>query len=551
METGDAVVIDRIVSTFIAPACGCALCAGKSQLDPSGIPRAAADVEASSYVSALLPSDLPKWGPSATGASAVVTYSFMTAAPSYAEDDERFGFSAMNTAQRSATVQALDAWAEVAGLTFVEVSDAGSGGFIRFGTNDQRGISSGYAYYPGTSDTNGDVYIANDQAVNQSPVAGDYGYLTLLHEIGHAIGLKHPGNYSAGGGGTEGPYLPTAQDSEQYTVMSYNDHPGVSTYSQGPGIYDIAAIQYLYGANTTANADDNTYAFNDTQNPIIRTIWDTGGSDTIDFSGQTTGAVISLLAGSFSSVGPSGNGGRAIDNVAIAFGVTIENVNAGMGDDVVTGNAANNVLRGGLGDDQLDGGTGTDAALFSGARAAYSWTGSSDFLNISGPDGSDTLSNLEILRFDDGSVNLLAENPVYRFYNSAVGTHFYTSSVVERDGIIENIPSLVYEGPAFATSPSGDQPVWRFYNTATGAHFYTISTAERDWIAANIPTFNFEGEAYRASETPSDGMGALYRFYNTATSSHFFTASALEASVVEATLPHLQAEGVAYYVGLL
>ncbi|SDG60988.1 Matrixin [Thalassobaculum litoreum DSM 18839] len=480
-----------------------------------------------------------------------MTYSFMTAAPSYADDDERFGFSAMNSAQRSAAVQALDAWAEVAGITFVEVSDAGDGGFIRFGTNDQLGISSGYAYYPGTSDANGDVYIANDQAVNQSPVAGDYGYLTLLHEIGHAIGLKHPGNYSADGNGTEGPYLPSSEDSEQYSVMSYNDHPGVSTYSQGPGLYDIAAIQYLYGANTTANAGDNTYILNDTQNPTIRTIWDTGGTDTIDFSGQTTGAVISLLAGSFSSVGPSGNGERASDNVAIAFGVTIENVSAGRGDDVVTGNAANNVLRGGLGDDQLDGGTGTDAALFSGAQAAYSWTSSGDFLNISGPDGSDTLSNLEILRFDDGSVNLRAENPVYRFYNSVSDTHFYTGSAAERDGIIETVPSFVYEGPNFATSSSGNQPVWRFYNTMTDSHFYTISTAERDWIAANMPTFNFEGEAYRASETQSDGMGALYRFLNTQTGSHFFTASATEASQVEATIPHFEAEGVAYYVGLL
>jgi serralysin len=558
---GITMVTDQINSMFAPLSCGCDLCAGKSEFGLSQFKlsqfelregfRTGVDTGTPSYISALLPSDLLKWGPSIAGSSAVVTYSFMVSAPSYADDDERFGFSAMNTAQRVATVQALNAWAEVAGIAFVEVSDAGDGGFIRFGTNDQLGISSGYAYYPGTSDASGDVYIANDQAVNQSPVAGDYGYLTLLHEIGHALGLKHPGNYSAGGGGTEGPYLPNSEDSEQYTLMSYNDHPGVSTYSQGPGIYDIAAIQYLYGANTAANAGDNIYTLNDTQNPMILTIWDTNGTDTIDFSEQKIGAEVSLLAGSFSSIGPSGSGGRAADNLAVAFGVTLENVIAGSGDDVVTGNAANNVFVGGLGNDQLDGGAGTDAAVFTGAQAAYSWTRSGDFVNITGPDGIDTLSNLEILRFDDVSVNLLAENPVYRFYNSLSDTHFYTGSLVERDGIINTVPSFVYEGPNFATSSSGDQSVWRFYNTTTDSHFYTISVAERDWITANMPTFSFEGEAYRASETPVDGMGPLYRFLNTQNGSHFFTASALEASLVEATIPHFEAEGVAYYVGLL
>jgi len=109
----------------------------------------------------------------------------------------------------------LAAWADVAKITFTEVSDAESGGSIRFGTNYQTG-SAAYAYYPTSSGgTGGDVYLSRYSDSNSSPSPGNAGFSTLVHEIGHAIGLKHPGNYNISGGGTEGPYLPYGQDNNR------------------------------------------------------------------------------------------------------------------------------------------------------------------------------------------------------------------------------------------------------------------------------------------------------------------------------------------------
>jgi serralysin len=548
-------ITDRVDLTLTDQGFCCAFCAGKAAFSQAEGASTAFQTKSTnsipSYVAALLPDGTPKWGGTVPGVSAVVTYSFMEAAPSYADSSDRFGFSPFSDSQKAAAIQALTAWSDVSGIEFVQVSDTGIGGFLRFGTNNQQGVSSGYAYYPSSNDSGGDVYLANDQATNNNLAPGGYGYLTLLHEIGHAIGLKHPGNYSAGGGAVDGPFLPSAQDSAQYSLMSYNDHGGVSAFPAGPALYDIAAIQYLYGVNTSTNSTDNVYAFSNPNVVALQTIWDTGGNDTINISGQTSGATVSLIAGSFSSIGTNGTGGLATNNVSISYGVEIENVIGGSGNDVITGNASDNILTGGAGSDTIYGGTGTDASVFNGARSQYSWSTNGGSTTIVGPDGRDTLTSVEILRFGDGSANLVAENPVFRFYNSISDTHFYTGSEAERDGILATVASFVYEGQNFATSSSGETSAWRFYNTSTDSHFYTISIAERDWIIENLPTFNFEGEAYKARDTPADGFGPLYRFLNTQNGAHFFTASAVEAELVEANIPYFNPEGVAYYVGLL
>ena len=141
---------------------------------------------------------------------------------------------------------------------------------------------------------------------------------------------------------------------------------------------------------------------------------------------------------------------------------------------------------------------------------------------------------------------------VFRFYNTGVGVHFYTSSVDEREQVYKTLTFMEPEGEAFfaASAPSaGLSPVYRFFNTQTGVHFYTISETERAMVAASLPQYRFEGVAYYASLVPAAGFTPLYRFYLNGKGVHFYTASAEESQSVQANLGAThQYEGVGYYV---
>jgi Ca2+-binding RTX toxin-like protein len=216
-------------------------------------------------------------------------------------------------------------------------------------------------------------------------VSGGYGFNTMMHEIGHALGLSHPGLYDASSGGviTYDANASFSQDNRQYTMMSYFGGYNTTTnmwvqdgtslsykYSQTPMVYDIAAIQSLYGADTTTRTGDtiygyhNNFAANDTEKAIfdfsintipLCTIWDAGGSnDTLDCSGWSGGQVIDLTPGNYSSVRGLSN------NVGIAFNTIIEKAIGGIGNDKLVGNSVNNTLDGGAGADTMLGGLGND-----------------------------------------------------------------------------------------------------------------------------------------------------------------------------------------------
>jgi hypothetical protein len=144
-----------------------------------------------------------------------LTFSFMSVANSLAANDNR-GFQAMTSGVQQAVRDALAYASSVANVSFEEVS---SGGDIQFGTNNQLGKSGGYAYTPNSRDADtASVYMANDAypqaSTDWSP--GTQAWAALVHEIGHALGLKHPGPYNAAGGKTPGPYLPKAEDNTRY-----------------------------------------------------------------------------------------------------------------------------------------------------------------------------------------------------------------------------------------------------------------------------------------------------------------------------------------------
>jgi hypothetical protein len=257
-----------------------------------------------------------------------------------------------------------------------------------------------YAYARRPSD-GGDVFLnqsfdnANDTNGFQGGV-GTHGFMSLIHETLHALGLKHPGNYNGSDLG-DAPFLWYGEDNTTNTVMSYN-FAGRSASTPMP--YDLLALQYLYGARTYNESNtnyvfDSVFGFNDgnrywgsaTAGTKV-SIWDSGGIDTLDFSRlgfNSLGYRFDLNQGGMLSTKSAFNGTsyKAKDNslpgdrttesyqtttfgTAIAYGATIENAIGTSSNDEIIGNGVNNILQGGSGNDTLDGRAGDDA-LYGGA----------------------------------------------------------------------------------------------------------------------------------------------------------------------------------------
>ena len=132
---------------------------------------------------------------------------------------------------------------------------------------------------------------------------GTYEYLTIIHEIGHALSLAHA---------NDGHEMPAAFDDVRYTTMSYNnnDHQ-IARWMNGqlvhygaytPMAYGIQAAQYLYGANPTTEFGATTYTFAPSI-PRVQAIYDTGGIDAIDLSSFALRSVVDLTPGASSTFG--------------------------------------------------------------------------------------------------------------------------------------------------------------------------------------------------------------------------------------------------------
>jgi Ca2+-binding RTX toxin-like protein len=313
-----------------------------------------------------------KWGGNSLGTPVSLTYSFPQAGADWLNnyyDQEPFrGFQAFDSAQQNAARAALDLWSHVANVTFTEISENTNPGTedvgdLRFGNSgavtNSPSAAWGYLPYEDGSNMwpeNGDVWFDHNYSPNLELGRGQFGYSTMIHEIGHALGLDHPFADVAGELA-----LPAAQNNQRYTIMAYNLYSGASPgfEAYGPMLYDIAAIQYLYGANMTWHAGDDVYQFFPSAE-YLECIWDAGGHDTIDLSWQSRNQVVNLNAGTFSSIGVKNNGQTGNGNVAIAFKVEIEDAIGGSGHDKITGNTLANKLDGGSGNDTIVAGVGND-----------------------------------------------------------------------------------------------------------------------------------------------------------------------------------------------
>ncbi|MFM8767583.1 MAG: Ig-like domain-containing protein, partial [Rubrivivax sp.] len=351
------------------------------------------------------------------GTPAVMRYCFPSSLPSYDQDpDNAQGYQPFSATQAARAREALAYVASICGLSFQETTQPAQARTITFANNRQSG-SAGYALYPSSDWTGSDIFLDVDSPGNDKLAEGTYAALTLIHEIGHALGLKHP--FSAAGADGEvadGPYLPKAEDATGWTVMSYNDDAQQYTLRMSP--LDVAALQYLYGPNPGARAGNDVYKV-DPSAPNF--IWDGAGVDRVDASGLSQGITLDLRPGAWGYVGATpASRITAPGQITVNFGSVIEHATGTAQADRLTGNDADNRLEGGAGDDTLEGGAGQDTLAGGagqdtvrvlGAFADFSLTrdaaGTSVTLTaLKGDQGRDTLIGIERIVFNAGVVPL-------------------------------------------------------------------------------------------------------------------------------------------------
>lgn len=275
-------------------------------------------------------------GTSVTPHNGVITYSFLdgpTTVGQYNNPHNGFteptGYSPMSPAEEAVARESMKLWDDLIAPKIVEKN--GNGADIVF-ANTTTGPAQGWTYYPMDHQykhVGSDVWTADPTAnwTNEWLDPDGYGWDTIVHESGHALGLSHPGAYNFGPNfaATYENGAEYAQDSRQYSIMSYWDATKTGARAinwtgllyntpQTPMLHDVLTIQAKYGADpntrvgdTTygfhSNAGDNLFDFSQNQYPML-TIYDAGGNhDKIDLSGFNVSQFVDLHPGSFSSIG--------------------------------------------------------------------------------------------------------------------------------------------------------------------------------------------------------------------------------------------------------
>ncbi|WP_158967395.1 M10 family metallopeptidase [Chachezhania sediminis] len=293
------------------------------------------------------------------------------------------GWTPLTEAEKTAFRQALAQIAAVANVSFVETPD-NADPVLDVGKVLLPGSTTGFGgpsiSFFGDQIRSYDGYVVYDTEEDLASGTVDVRNL-LLHELGHALGLKHPfsGDHT----------LPAAEETNKFTLMSYTDNPDNGERSDGLEIYDIYALQSIWGA-AAHNGGDTVYT--GPGNDTVFAVWDSGGTDTFSANGRSGAVLLDLREGRFSTF-------DATDDVAIAFDTRIENAIGGSGDDRLIGNGldnrmsgkgGNDVLKGGGGGDKLLGGAGRDTLLGNGGTDKLLGGGSRD--KLKGGAGADVLN---------------------------------------------------------------------------------------------------------------------------------------------------------------
>jgi len=381
-----------------------------------------------------------KWGTPTAGTGATLSYTYDAA-------------SNFTDTEKDTFVTALDLWSAIANVTFVlgdgnadvklQRGGSGSGAF----ENGPSTLGSGSAI----GQSNGQHIINMETGAvgwdlsGRVDFIGGFGMMTIIHEVGHLLGLGHGGNYNFNVNPATQQF--SAYDELMWTTMSYigfsqrstaafrnsydytdtnwgsdnNDIPGDS-YPRTAHTWmplDVVAIQRLYGEAESTPLDGGEvfgfksniggrlqrfFDFTNNATPVV-TLFSTGTNNTLDLSGFSQASRVNLDDGAFSSAA------GLVNNIGIAFGTVIETAITGAGNDTLRGNAADNLFDGGAGADAFDGLGGSDTVTYERSNAGVDIDlGRQDTRPPSGGHAQgDTLVSIENLigsNFDDRLVGV-------------------------------------------------------------------------------------------------------------------------------------------------
>lgn len=429
---------------------------------PAAAPTTPTAAEEFSFINGLKPNDTItaksywgstgrtafKWGESTAGTGATISYFFDPA-------------SDLSAREQSTFLKAFAMWSSVADVTFVEASSSLTANVLL-----RRGEDGGaYTSFSSTSGSGatlgmvaGQALISIDSSVGGFELSGSfdryggYGLSSVIHEVGHLLGLGHGGAYN--GNVDEATDQYSAYDDRMYTIMSYifwgledakfldqNPNQGTDWGITDDGIrrqaphtiqqLDILAIQQLYGAATTTPFDGGQiygfhsniagplhdfYDFTRNTDPVV-TLYNQGTGNTLDLSGYRDDQRIDLRPGEFSDVGGH------INNLSIAAGTLIDTAIGGRGNDEIHGNDVRAILIGNGGNDSLYGGRGKDVLQGDGGSDSLSGYAGQD--DLTGGVGADSFW---FYKTGDSSRNIRRSDTITDF-NHADGDKIELSAI--------------------------------------------------------------------------------------------------------------------------
>jgi hypothetical protein len=404
----------------------------------------------------------------------------------------------------NSVMSALGTISAVTPLVFTQVATAGQADFIL--TLANLGAGTLGHFFIGTGHGGFNPSASSWTTAGLQP--GGAGWVTVVHEILHGLGLAHP--HDNGGlndndseimQGVIDPFNSIgtyAMNQGVYTMMSYNDGWLTAPWGQGstlsagnqstPMALDIALLQQRYGVNPTTNNGNTVYTLGDVDSSFAA-IWDTGGADTIAYNGAGA-ANIDLRAATLLNEAGGAGWVSYVFNVdagyTIANGVVIENAIGGSGNDTITGNAAANRFTGNAGADVMIGGAGIDTSVYNIASTSATWTRNPDgsWTVSAGAEGADTVSSVEFLDFSDRDVFLdMAETNF-----SGDGT----SDILLR------------------RTADGITAIWSMNGASVANATPTLWQAGNEWSLQHVGDFNFDGRDDFLLRRVADGVTAIW-----------------------------------------